>query len=516
MGNSDISGVEWLDAISIQDLCKIRSFLKVDVVRGLFCIYGSWNQKDLPNGEAILRSWRPAVNVGRTFVAGMVQVDESEESESTFFEDNNSPSRLGCHPLPPELPALLAIVQDHCCRDQPRVQIVSGVSARDIIVEGPSLRVMNRIKATFNSLLLGLSVSPTNSNKRRIPRSLEENPKDALRLFIAGDRANVGKTSICLGLLGSLVAKGYAPSSIAYIKPATQDESPQLLQAYCELVGIPCIPIGPIVFYKGFTRAFLAGETDSSKVMLEKVSLAVNQLAAGKRVVVIDGVGYPAVGSICGVDNASVALACSYSENAPLGVILVGPSGVGHAVDSFNLNSNYFESRGVPVLGAVFNKLSTQGYYSLENCSQQVTSYFQQYNASKQTFGFLPTFPQLGQENAISFIDQFFNLFAANINLDSILQSARKLKNSSHISQNTVSSLMQSVKRAKVSHPPPSHCGSADLPLNQSFESSHQGGSMASNRARTNDTNSTLICEKPLSRKEIEEKAAREGAMPSC
>lgn len=82
------------------------------------------------------------------------------------------------------------------------------------------------------------------------------------------------------------------------------------------------------------------------------------------QVVVVDGVGYPAVGSICGVSNGDVAAALK----AP--VLLVGKSGVGDAVDSYNLNACFFEARGVRVLGGVFNRISTTGYYSVERCRE--------------------------------------------------------------------------------------------------------------------------------------------------
>jgi hypothetical protein len=65
--------------------------------------------------------------------------------------------------------------------------------------------------------------------------------------------------------------------------------------------------------------------------------------------------GYPAVGSICSISNAHVASALGVP------VILIGKSGVGDAVDSFNLNATYFRAHGVPVLGAIFNKFQTTG-----------------------------------------------------------------------------------------------------------------------------------------------------------
>lgn len=62
-------------------------------------------------------------------------------------------------------------------------------------------------------------------------------------------------------------------------------------------------------------------------------------VSRGRRVLIVDGVGFPAVGSIVGVDNADVAKAA----RAP--VLLVCKSGVGGAIDSFNLNCCYFASK---------------------------------------------------------------------------------------------------------------------------------------------------------------------------
>ena len=132
----------------------------------------------------------------------------------------------------------------------------------------------------------------------------------AVRIFIAGDRSQVGKSSVCLGLIGSLLKMGYPPSLLAYIKPATQCEATQLVAQYCDKVGVANRPIGPVVYYKGFTRAFLAGETEDTSQLLAEAGRSVDDIAQGRRVVIVDGVGYPAVGSICGTDNAAVAAAC--------------------------------------------------------------------------------------------------------------------------------------------------------------------------------------------------------------
>jgi hypothetical protein len=86
-------------------------------------------------------------------------------------------------------------------------------------------------------------------------------------IFVSGDRSQVGKSSTCLALLSSLLQLGLQPQDLAYIKPVTQCEAEQLVTRFCQDRGIACAGVGPVVFYKGFTRAFLSGDTDSADVL---------------------------------------------------------------------------------------------------------------------------------------------------------------------------------------------------------------------------------------------------------
>jgi len=204
------------------------------------------------------------------------------------------------------------------------------------------------------------------------------------KLFLSGDRSSVGKSSMCLAILVSLLKRGVHPSALAYIKPVTQCEAEQPVTQFCNRVGIVNRGIGPVVFYKGFTRAYLNGEAGTSESMLNEVDQAVNEISRGKSFVLIDGVGYPSVGSICNISNADVA----QKLGAP--VLMIGKSGVGDAVDSYNLNTAFFELKGVRVLGGIFNKLPFDGYYSLENCKEAVTQYFTQFKRNQRPYGFVP------------------------------------------------------------------------------------------------------------------------------
>ena len=376
---------------------------------GIVCLYGLWNANVPRDAHALRASLRGS----RFEWLEFIQVDEN--SVEHCLGDNGCQRALG--PCPPsELPALLVMAPPNAPNEQPRMDFVRDIKPYDIFLPGNSNKLQTSANKVLHSLLL---------DAKRKTTPVHE---PAIRIFVAGDRSSVGKSSISLGLLGTFLTMGYAPSELAYIKPATQCEAPQLVQAFCEKMGIPCVPVGPIVYYKGFTRAYLAGETDTSEQLLGLAREAVATLAPGKRILLIDGVGFPAVGSICGTDNASIARACGHEDGTPPGVIVVSPSGVGNAVDSFNLNASFFTARQVPVLGAIFNKVPLEGFYSLENCRQAVTSYFEQYQPEKTAFGFVPMYPEIAGDDAINHVDGFIQTFAKHVDVPAILSAASSIK----------------------------------------------------------------------------------------
>lgn len=199
-------------------------------------------------------------------------------------------------------------------------------------------------------------------------------------LYVSGDQSGVGKSSISLSLL-SLLQRRYQPSELAYIKPCTQCEDIGLIAKYCHMKQIDCVPIGPVVFYKGFTQDCIdqqikekqsinqshsQSDSQSSESMTQSTNqtispsiakrhasivAAVTKLSHNKKFVLVDGVGYPSVGSVCGVSNAHIArlLDCP--------VVLVSRAGVGNAIDATNYMRDYFHHNHCNVVGVVFNKL---------------------------------------------------------------------------------------------------------------------------------------------------------------
>lgn len=224
-----------------------------------------------------------------------------------------------------------------------------------------------------------------------------------VRVFVAGAVTHVGKTSVCLGLLAALRNAGLKASELGYIKPATQCEAPDLLSKWCAAEGVEYVAgeNAPLVFFSGFTRSFLAGEQGTSAQWLQKIQDKIASMSEGRRVLIIDGVGFPSVGSIVGVDNADAAKAAK----AP--VLLVCKSGVGSAIDSFSLNSSYFLAKGVPVLGALFNLGETEGFYSWEKCQESIGAWFTQQSRRERFYGVVPKVAQLdGLREKISETDE--------------------------------------------------------------------------------------------------------------
>lgn len=206
-------------------------------------------------------------------------------------------------------------------------------------------------------------------------------------------------------------------------------EDVQLISKYCERKGIQHQGIGPVIFvrrahthtrdkglrrhsalfafslspshshfslvfacdlcffqYEGFTSEVIDGKAGSIDARRAKIAQAVNSIAEGKKWVLVDGVGYAAVGSVAGVSNAEVASLL----NAP--VLVVGRPGIGNAIDSMNFILAYFAQHKVHCIGACWNKLPARStYHSYESCKAYVNKYFKEVKPGViSTYGHIP------------------------------------------------------------------------------------------------------------------------------
>ena len=273
----------------------------------------------------------------------------------------------------------------------PSVQGLSASSLKDLMCELGDSKNSNVLSKIDPDTLRTISKRFLRLAKGGTDEEVTGEESSCVRLFVAGSKTHVGKTTICLGILGTLLKMGYRSSELAYIKPATQCEAPDLLNIWCKKMGVEFVGStnAPLVFKKGFTRSFLDGKENTSKHWLRSIRGTVDRLCKRRKFVLIDGVGFTAVGSIVGVSNADVAKA----SRAP--VCIVCPSGVGGAVDSFNLNATFFEHHGVPVLGGIFNFGRVDGYYSHERCGEYIRKWFSIQRNKGCCFGVVPTFASL-------------------------------------------------------------------------------------------------------------------------
>jgi len=237
--------------------------------------------------------------------------------------------------------------------------------------------------------------------------------KDVVSVLVIGLHSGAGKSTICLCLLSSLLKRGFAPHRLAYFKPATQCIDVQLVSKFCQSKGIPHHGVGPIVFKSGFTKSVIDGKISVDSLrqeVLQTYQTIISHNADDKKeieqpipkvrkVVVIDGVGYPSVGSVAGVSSAELGRLLGVSS-----VLIVGKPGIGDAIDSFNLAYCYLRCHSLDVLGVIFNLIPppSDGFaHTYEDCKKYVTKYFQQptskYASPIQVYGFLP---QLGKQSS--------------------------------------------------------------------------------------------------------------------
>ena len=174
------------------------------------------------------------------------------------------------------------------------------------------------------------------------------------QLFLAATGQNRGKTTAALGLLDGFRRRGY---QTGFTKPVGQrtmfingepaDEDAVLMKTVFDLPD-PYTAMSPIHIPRGFTKRYLAGEIVED---MESPILAAQRHHAGHDVWLIEGTGHAGVGAVVGLSNAHVASMLG----AP--AVIISEGGVGRPIDEIVLNASHFAAHGVPVAGAIVNKI---------------------------------------------------------------------------------------------------------------------------------------------------------------
>jgi BioD-like phosphotransacetylase family protein len=174
------------------------------------------------------------------------------------------------------------------------------------------------------------------------------------QLFLAATGQNRGKTTAALGLLDGFRRRGY---HTGFTKPVGQrttlvdgvacDEDADLMRQHFGLPE-PTWAMSPVHIPRGFTRRFIAGDVVED---LEQPILAAQRHFADHDILLVEGTGHAGVGAVVGLSNAKVASLLRTPA------VIVSEGGVGRPIDEIVLNASHFEAHGVPVAGAIVNKV---------------------------------------------------------------------------------------------------------------------------------------------------------------
>jgi BioD-like phosphotransacetylase family protein len=183
------------------------------------------------------------------------------------------------------------------------------------------------------------------------------------QLYLAATGQNRGKTTAALGLFNGFVERGLRAG---FMKPVGQrtviddgvpaDEDAVLMRATFGLPE-PYSVLSPVHIPRGFTKAYIAGE------VVEDLGARVTRAHATfdhHDLLLIEGTGHAGVGAVIGLSNAAVAS----SLGAP--AIIISEGGVGRPIDEIVLNAALFARHGVPVAGAIVNKVDVKAQPGME------------------------------------------------------------------------------------------------------------------------------------------------------
>lgn len=175
-------------------------------------------------------------------------------------------------------------------------------------------------------------------------------------LFIAATGQNIGKTTVCLGLISGLLKR---IGKIGFIKPVGQehvtfdnirvDKDVVLFKDHFNLPA-NIESMSPVIFDRDFTRNYLDGKIPLDPLK-EKINSSYNYLQENNDFVIVEGTGHVGVGSIADLNNAIVC------KQLGLDAILIAEGGLGSSFDRLTLNKDQFEKYGVKVKGVILNKV---------------------------------------------------------------------------------------------------------------------------------------------------------------
>lgn len=186
-------------------------------------------------------------------------------------------------------------------------------------------------------------------------------------IYVAATRQHVGKTSVSLALMSGLQKRF---DRCGFLKPVGQvsipvtdryggtilvDKDALLIKQHFRLDHLDFQDTSPVLIPPGYTKDFVDGKITSLQ-QRERVTEAYQRVEGVSDVVLCEGTGHCAVGSIINAGNAEVA--------SWLGarMVLVANGGLGAAFDELELNRVLCEKFNVDIAGVIINKVKVDKY----------------------------------------------------------------------------------------------------------------------------------------------------------
>jgi BioD-like phosphotransacetylase family protein len=133
------------------------------------------------------------------------------------------------------------------------------------------------------------------------------------------------------------------------------DKDAVLVKEHFQLNHVPYRDINPVLIPKGYTRDYLDGKI-TLDMQKQRIMESFQRIREQSDVILCEGTGHTAVGSVVDVSNAEVAAML----NARM--VLVVNGGIGKALDELEINKVFCDKFGVEIAGVIVNRVEPEKY----------------------------------------------------------------------------------------------------------------------------------------------------------
>ncbi len=178
------------------------------------------------------------------------------------------------------------------------------------------------------------------------------------KLYITSTKQSDGKTMVTLGLMSALSERA---KKVGFMKPiglkdikvadyAIDQDTSLMERVFSQHANIR--DMNPVTIDRDSLDFF--SEPAKRDEVLKEIKASFERISDGCDIVLIKGMVGAACGSVYGLANTLIA------EKLGGKILIVTSGGIGHPLDEVILNLDHFRSRGLDVIGVVFNKVYPQ------------------------------------------------------------------------------------------------------------------------------------------------------------